>query len=141
MSTGAGLPSSDEARVIILGGGLAGLRCAGQLVREHGFSEDHVVLLEASAVIGGRIKTNTSFIEGFSVSSPAQHKHTVSGSSVGVRHQSCTELCINPLQSSLSASSQRPIERVDGSPDSVMLLMKRKLSVVYVQTAGDRIQP
>lgn len=67
------VPSSDEVHVIILGGGLAGLKCAQQLVGKHGFSKDHVVLLEASARIGGRIKTNTSFIEGFSVSSPAQH--------------------------------------------------------------------
>lgn len=73
MGDSTGLPPSDEARVIILGGGLAGLRCASQLVRNHGFTEDHVVLLEASASIGGRIKTNTSFIEGFSVSTPAQY--------------------------------------------------------------------
>lgn len=72
MSVSTGRPAEDEARVIILGGGLAGLRCAAQLVRRHGFSEDHVVLLEASTRIGGRIKTNTSFINGFSVSSPVQ---------------------------------------------------------------------
>lgn len=73
MNDTPGPTSGDEARVIILGGGLAGLRCASQLVRNHGFKQDHVVLLEASRRIGGRIKTNTSFIEGFSVSSPAQH--------------------------------------------------------------------
>ncbi len=58
---------SFEGRVIILGGGLAGLRCAQTLI-QHGVSRDHVVLLEASSRIGGRIKTDKSFIEGFSVS-------------------------------------------------------------------------
>ena len=73
MSDSPGPPSDGDAQVIILGGGLAGLRCAAQLVVNHGLSQDRVVLLEASPRIGGRIKTNTSFIEGFSVSNPAQH--------------------------------------------------------------------
>ncbi|CAN0483624.1 unnamed protein product, partial [Ectocarpus sp. 8 AP-2014] len=55
---------------ILLGGGLAGLRCAQQLVTEHGFSTENVVLLEASTRIGGRVRTDKSFIEGFSVSGP-----------------------------------------------------------------------
>lgn len=60
--------TNDEARVLILGAGLAGLKCAHNLISKHGFSEDHVVLLEASTSIGGRIKTNTSFVEGHKVS-------------------------------------------------------------------------
>lgn len=69
--------ASDEARVVVLGGGLAGLRCAQELVSKHGFSKDHVVLLEASTSIGGRIKTDTSFVEGFSVSGPARWSHVL----------------------------------------------------------------
>lgn len=55
--------------MIVLGAGLAGLRCAQVLTRKHGFGADQVVLLEASTRIGGRIKTDTSFVEGFSVGS------------------------------------------------------------------------
>ncbi|CAM9827785.1 unnamed protein product, partial [Hapterophycus canaliculatus] len=61
--------------LIILGGGLAGLRCAQALSRKHGFSTDQVVLLEASTRIGGRIKTDTSFIEGFSLDLGAELIH------------------------------------------------------------------
>ncbi|CAN0472554.1 unnamed protein product, partial [Ectocarpus sp. 12 AP-2014] len=61
--------------VILLGGGLAGLRCAQQLVREHGFSTENVVLLEASTRIGGRIRTDKSFIEGFSLDLGAELLH------------------------------------------------------------------
>lgn len=73
MCTSSGVATSDKPRVILLGGGLAGLRCAQRLVAEHGFSTENVVLLEASTRIGGRIKTDKSFIEGFSVSGPGMH--------------------------------------------------------------------
>ncbi|CAM9102885.1 unnamed protein product [Ectocarpus fasciculatus] len=77
---GTGEPSNqqlndDKPRVILLGGGLAGLRCAQRLVAEHGFSTENVVLLEASTRIGGRIKTDRSFIEGFSVDLGAELLH------------------------------------------------------------------
>lgn len=73
----SGVDTSDKPRVILLGGGLAGLRCAQQLVTEHGFSTENIVLLEASTRIGGRIRTDKSFIEGFSVSGPLHvHMHT-----------------------------------------------------------------
>lgn len=59
--------TSGEARVLVLGGGLAGLKCVHDLVSKHGFRKDHVLLLEASSSIGGRIKTDTSFVDGFKV--------------------------------------------------------------------------
>lgn len=66
-SSTAASQTNNEARVLVLGGGLAGLKCVHDLVSKHGFTEDHVVLLEASTSIGGRIKTDTSFVEGFKV--------------------------------------------------------------------------
>ncbi|CAM9352490.1 unnamed protein product [Scytosiphon promiscuus] len=68
-------PRSEETRLIILGCGLAGLRCAQVLNRKHGFSTDELVLLEASTAIGGRIKTDTSFVEGFSLDLGAELIH------------------------------------------------------------------
>lgn len=67
MGTRVRAPSHD-ARIIIIGCGLAGLRCASSLVRDHGFTKYQIVLLEASDRIGGRIKTDESFVEGFAVS-------------------------------------------------------------------------
>lgn len=66
-SSTAASQANNEARVLVLGGGLAGLKCAHDLVSKHGFGADHVLLLEASTSIGGRIKTDTSFVEGFKV--------------------------------------------------------------------------
>lgn len=57
----------QEPRVIILGCGLAGLKCARQLVTGSGMNKDRIILLEASSNIGGRIKTNKDFVEGFTV--------------------------------------------------------------------------
>ena len=65
-------PTSDDARVIVVGCGLAGLRCASLLVKDHGMSKDQIVLLEGSDRIGGRIMTDKSFVEGFSVSASAR---------------------------------------------------------------------
>lgn len=59
---------SRRDRVIIVGGGLSGLRCSSLLINRHGFSKEQICLLEASARIGGRVKTDTSFVQGFSVS-------------------------------------------------------------------------
>ncbi|CAM9221628.1 unnamed protein product [Ectocarpus sp. 4 AP-2014] len=72
---GTGVETGDKPRVILLGGGIAGLRCAQQLVTEHGFSPENVVLLEASTRIGGRIRTDKSFIEGFSLDLGAELLH------------------------------------------------------------------
>lgn len=58
----------DTPRIIIVGAGLAGLRCAKDLVTKHGFDEAQIVVLEASERIGGRIKTDRTFVEGFPVS-------------------------------------------------------------------------
>ncbi|CAM9469712.1 unnamed protein product [Pylaiella littoralis] len=67
--------TSGEARVLVLGGGLAGLKCVHDLVSKHGFRKDHVLLLEASSSIGGRIKTDTSFVDGFKVDLGAELIH------------------------------------------------------------------
>ncbi|CAM9146604.1 unnamed protein product [Ectocarpus sp. 12 AP-2014] len=72
---GTGVETSDKPRVILLGGGLAGLRCAQQLVTDHGFNTENVVLLEASTRIGGRVRTDKSFIEGFSLDLGAELLH------------------------------------------------------------------
>ncbi|CAN0115980.1 unnamed protein product [Ectocarpus sp. 12 AP-2014] len=71
----SGVETSDKPRVILLGGGLAGLRCAQQLVTDHGFNTENVVLLEASTRIGGRVRTDKSFIEGFSLDLGAELLH------------------------------------------------------------------
>lgn len=67
--TKLGNDHEDSPRIIILGAGLAGLRCARDLVTRHGFDVAQIVVLEASKRIGGRIKTDCTFVEGFSVSS------------------------------------------------------------------------
>lgn len=73
MSTSRTVPlTSNDARVIIVGCGLAGLGCASSLVRDHGLNKDQIVLLEGSDRIGGRIMTDKSFVEGFSVSGCAE---------------------------------------------------------------------
>lgn len=58
--------SGRDARVIIIGCGLAGLNCAKHLL-ERGLRPHQIVMLEASNRIGGRIKTDNGFIEGLSV--------------------------------------------------------------------------
>lgn len=58
----------DRSRIIILGAGVSGLKCAQDLVTKHGFAVDAVTVLEASGRIGGRIKTDSSLVKGISVS-------------------------------------------------------------------------
>lgn len=67
-SVGPRIRNNNDARVIVLGCGLAGLRCANLLINKHNFAKEQVVLLEASERIGGRIRINTSFVDEFSVS-------------------------------------------------------------------------
>ncbi|KAG1710856.1 hypothetical protein DVH05_013579 [Phytophthora capsici] len=59
--------------VVIIGAGVAGLRCASQLIHTKGIKD--VVVLEASDRIGGRVLNNTSFIPGMSIEVGAEFMH------------------------------------------------------------------
>lgn len=54
-------PSYDEADVVVVGAGLAGLRCAGDLAG----AGLQVVVLESADVVGGRVRTDA--VDGFLV--------------------------------------------------------------------------
>ena len=41
--------------VVVIGGGAAGLQCSRSLLRDHGFHESEVLLIEARPVVGGRV--------------------------------------------------------------------------------------
>lgn len=59
--------------VIIIGAGAAGLRCASQLVHTKGVK--NVLVIEAANCIGGRVRSNTSFIPGLHTELGAEILH------------------------------------------------------------------
>ncbi|KAI9914348.1 hypothetical protein PsorP6_008154 [Peronosclerospora sorghi] len=59
--------------VIVVGAGVAGLRCANQLVRVEGVKD--VLVVEASDRVGGRVMNTTSFIPGMSIDVGAEFMH------------------------------------------------------------------
>lgn len=59
--------------VIIIGAGIAGLRCAHQLIHDKDVKD--VLVVEAQDHIGGRIRTDTEFIPGFPIEIGAEMLH------------------------------------------------------------------
>lgn len=59
--------------VVVVGGGVAGLRCAHQLVHERGVKD--VLVVEARDRVGGRILPDTSFIPGMTIEVGAEMLH------------------------------------------------------------------
>lgn len=59
--------------VVIIGAGVAGLRCAHQLVHEKGVND--VLVVEAQGRVGGRILPDTDFIPGMTVEIGAEMLH------------------------------------------------------------------
>ncbi|KAG7393871.1 hypothetical protein PHYPSEUDO_000048 [Phytophthora pseudosyringae] len=59
--------------VVVIGAGVAGLRCASQLVHAKGVKD--VLVVEASDRVGGRVMSDTSFIPGLSIEVGAEFMH------------------------------------------------------------------
>ncbi|KAG2790826.1 hypothetical protein JG687_00000289 [Phytophthora cactorum] len=59
--------------VVVIGAGVAGLRCASQLVHTKGVKD--VLVVEASERVGGRVMSNTSFIPDLSIEMGAEFMH------------------------------------------------------------------
>lgn len=59
--------------VVIIGAGVAGLRCAQQLLHEKGVTD--VLVVEAQDRIGGRIRPDTEFVPGMTVEIGAELLH------------------------------------------------------------------
>jgi monoamine oxidase len=66
------MPSLD-ADVVIVGAGVAGLRCAQKLVHEHGIK--NVLVVDALDRIGGRILQDTEYIPGMTIEVGAELVH------------------------------------------------------------------
>ncbi|UIZ22873.1 hypothetical protein KXD40_003788 [Peronospora effusa] len=60
-------------KVIIIGAGVAGLRCASQLVHVKNIKD--VLVVEASDRVGGRVMNSTSFVSGMSIELGAEFMH------------------------------------------------------------------
>ncbi|CAI5742242.1 unnamed protein product [Peronospora destructor] len=60
-------------KVIIIGAGVAGLRCASQLVHVKDIKD--VLVVEASDHVGGRVMNSTSFVPGMSIELGAELMH------------------------------------------------------------------
>ena len=60
-------------KVIIIGAGVAGLRCASQLVHVKDIQD--VLVVEASDRVGGRVMNSTSFVPGMSIELGAEFMH------------------------------------------------------------------
>lgn len=63
----------EHHQVVIIGAGIAGLRCAHQLVHEKGVKD--VLVVDAQDHIGGRILANTDFIPGMTIEVGAELLH------------------------------------------------------------------
>jgi monoamine oxidase len=59
--------------VVVIGAGIAGLRCASELVHTKGVKD--VLVVEASDRVGGRVINNTSFVPGLSIEVGAEFMH------------------------------------------------------------------
>ncbi|KAL4087468.1 hypothetical protein PRIC1_013358 [Phytophthora ramorum] len=59
--------------VVVIGAGIAGLRCASQLVHVKGVKD--VLVVDAQNRIGGRVMSNTTFIPGMSIEVGAEFMH------------------------------------------------------------------
>lgn len=59
--------------VVVIGAGVAGLRCASQLAKTEGVLD--VLVVEASGRVGGRVMNDTSFIPGMSIEVGAEFMH------------------------------------------------------------------
>ncbi|KAE9025471.1 hypothetical protein PF011_g3018 [Phytophthora fragariae] len=59
--------------VVVIGAGVAGLRCASQLAKAQGVTD--VLVVEASGRVGGRVMNDTSFIPGLSIEVGAEFMH------------------------------------------------------------------
>ncbi|DAZ94117.1 TPA: hypothetical protein N0F65_008981 [Lagenidium giganteum] len=62
-----------DCDVVIVGAGISGLRCAHQLINEHGVS--NVVVVEAQGCVGGRVMQDTEFIPGMTIEVGAELLH------------------------------------------------------------------
>jgi len=62
-------------RVVIIGGGAAGLQCARSLQSEHGVAAADVLVIEAMPQLGGRIRQSSTFVPGHLVELGAEFVH------------------------------------------------------------------
>ena len=67
------LEEPEFHEVVVVGAGVAGLRCASQLVHVQGVND--VLVVEASGRVGGRVMSNTSFLPGMSIDVGAEILH------------------------------------------------------------------
>lgn len=59
--------------VVVIGAGIAGLRCASQLVHVKGVKD--VLVVDAMDRVGGRVLNNTTFVPGLSIEVGAEFMH------------------------------------------------------------------
>ena len=62
-------------RVVVIGGGAAGLQCARSLQAEHGIPMNDVVIIEAMPQLGGRMRQSSTFVPGHLVELGAEFVH------------------------------------------------------------------
>jgi phytoene dehydrogenase-like protein len=56
----------EASDIVIVGAGASGLQCA-QCLMAFGVEPDRIIVLEASDYVGGRIKQNETFVDGYKV--------------------------------------------------------------------------